>query len=156
MTKQQPPWHILRGKDVHECTPQGKVVHATPGISDEVADTALLEQVLAIKGPAKGPATVARLLAWRLRQPSPSRAVLDQIARMLDPSDDGYLKLRVVRHRKGRTATRYVNDAAMAKAVKILTEARGKLHGKQKKAVTDVAELFKVSRAAVLKALRSK
>jgi len=152
MTKQQPPWYILRGKVVHEYTPQGKVVRVTPEISDDAVDTALIEQAFAIKGPA----SVARLLAWRLRQPSPSRAVLDQIARMLDPSDDGYLKLRVVRHRRGKTATRNVNDAAIAKAVKKGVEARGNKHGKQKMAVAEVAKQFGVSKATVLKAIRSK
>jgi hypothetical protein len=153
MTKQQPPWYTLRGKDVYEYTPQGKVVRVTREMMDnDAVGIALDEQVFAIKGPA----SFARLLAWRLRQPSPSRAVLDQIARMLDPSDDSYLKLKVVRHRKGKTATRYVNDAAIVKAVKKGVEARRNKHGKQKMAVTEVAQQLGISRATVLKALRSK
>jgi hypothetical protein len=75
---------------------------------------AWLEQNFALFGPA----CIAEELAMRLRNPSPWRVILDQIARMLDPSDNGYLKLEVVRHRKGKTARKYVEDAAIVKAVK--------------------------------------
>jgi hypothetical protein len=92
----------------------------------------------------------------RLRNPSPWRVALDQIARMLDPSDNGYLKLKVVRHRRGRTAMKYVNDAAIAKAVKKGVEARRNKHGRQKMAVAEVAKQFGISKATVLKAMRSK
>jgi hypothetical protein len=132
--------------------PSGKTVHVTRETAADTLDMALIEQAFAIKGPD----TVARLLAWRLRQPSPSRTILDQIARMLDPSDDGYLKLKVVRHRRGKTATRNVNDAAIAKAVKKGVEVRRNRHGKQKIAVREVAKQFGYSRAKVLKAIRSK
>jgi hypothetical protein len=133
--------------------PPGKPVHVDrETIASDAVDMALIEQAFAIKGSA----TVARLLVWRLRQSSPSRAVLDQIARMLDPSDDGYLKLRVVRHRKGKTTTKNVNDAAIVKAVKKGVEARRNKHGRQKMAVAEVAKQFRLSKATVLKAIRSK
>jgi len=161
MTKQRKPlnwteyelcWATRSPSGEYIPTPSGKTVHVTRETVDDALGMALDEQLFAIKGPA----SVARLLAWRLRQPSPSRTVLDQIARMLDPSDDGHLKLKVVRHHKGKTATRYVNDAAIAKAVKKNTEARGNKHGTQKKAVAEVAKQFEVSEATVLKAIRSK
>jgi hypothetical protein len=73
-----------------EYVPAGKVVHVTREMMDnDAVGTALDEQLFAIQGPT----SIASLLAWRLRQPSPSRDVLDQIARMLDPSEDSYLKL---------------------------------------------------------------
>jgi hypothetical protein len=126
--------------------------HIIGDMDDDSLHMAHLEQILTIFGPT----STARLLAEQLRHPSTSRAVLDQIARMLDPSDNGYLKLKVVRHRRGKTATKYVNDAAIAKAVKKGVEARRNKHGKQKMAVREVAKQFGVSRATVLKAIRSK
>jgi NACalpha-BTF3-like transcription factor len=136
-----------------EYVPAGKVVHVTREMMDnDAVRMALDEQLFAIQGPT----SIASLLAWRLRQPSPSRVVLNQIARMLDPSEDSYLKLKVVRQKKGKTATKYVNDVAIAKAVKKNMEARGNKHGAQKKAVAAVAEQFEVSKASVLKAIRSK
>jgi hypothetical protein len=94
--------------------PQGKVVHVTREMTDnDAVGMALDEQLFAIQGPT----SIASLLAWRLRQPSPGRVILDQIARMLDPSEDSYLKLKVVRQKKGKSATKYVNDAAIAKAI---------------------------------------
>jgi hypothetical protein len=126
--------------------------HVIGEMDDGSLYMAHLEHVFAIFGSA----CIAEELAMRLRNPSPWRVALDQIARMLDPSDDGYLKLRVVRHRKGRTAMKYVNDAAIVKAVKKGVEARRNKHGRQKMAVAEVAKQFRVSKATVLKALRSK
>jgi len=134
---------------------RGKVVHVTRKMMANDADAidmALLEQAFAIQGAT----SIASLLAWRLRQPSPNRAALNGIARMLDPSEDGHLKLKVVRNREGKTATRYINDATIAKAVKKDMEARGNKHGDQIMAVKKVAKLFGVSKATVLKAIRSK
>jgi hypothetical protein len=133
----------------------GKVIHVTSEmIANDSVDmhVAFIEQLFANLGPAP----VARLLTERLRDRSPHRGILDLVARMLDPSEGGYLKLVVVRRRKGRTATRYVNDAAIAKAVKKNMEARGNKHGDQRKAVAEVAKLFSVRKATVLKAISSK
>jgi hypothetical protein len=146
MTKQQKPEYVPG-------VPQGKVVHVTREMMyNDAVGMALDEQLFAIEGPT----SIASLLAWRLRQPSPPRVVLDEIARMLDPSEDSYLKLRVVRQKKGKSATTYVNDSAIAEAVRKNTQARGNKHGAQKKAVAEVAKQFEVSKAKVLKAIRSK
>jgi hypothetical protein len=126
--------------------------HVIGEMDDGSLYMAHLEQNFAIFGPA----CIAEELAMRLRNPSPWRVALDQTARMLDPSDNGYLKLEVVRHRKGKTARKYVNDAAIVKAVKKNMEARSSKHGRQKMAVAIVAKQFGVSKATVLKAIRSK
>jgi hypothetical protein len=129
--------------------PLGNPVRVTgETMANDAVVIALGEQAFAIYGPA----SFARLLAWRLRQPSPSRAVLDDIARMLDPSEDGYLKLKVVRHRKGKTATRSVNDAAIAKAI---LRSQQKLGRKRlsKTAVGTIADQFEVSEAKVRKVI---
>jgi hypothetical protein len=143
MTKQQNVEYIP--------APGGKIVHARKMMPNDAVDMALIEQIFAIHGPA----SVARLLAWRLRQPSPRSAVLEGIARMLDPSEDGYLKLVVVRRRKAKTATRSVNDAAIAEAVKENMEARGNKRGSLKAAVAEVAGDFEVKEPTVRKALRN-
>jgi hypothetical protein len=137
-----------------EFIPSGKTVRVTrETMASDALRMALDEQLFAIQGAA----SVAQLLARQLRQPSPSRAVLDQIARMLDPSDDGYLKLKVVRHRKGKTATRYVNDAAIAKAFREIQQqlnatAKSK-HGITGRTVNKVAKLLGVSPAKVRKVI---
>jgi hypothetical protein len=138
-----------------EFIPSGKTVRVTRETDNDALGMALDEQVFDVQGPA----SFAELLAWRLRQPSPSRAVLDQIARMLDPSDDGYLKLKVVRHRKGKTAAKYVNDAAIAKAFReirqqLIATAKSK-HGITGRTVKKVAELFEISPSKVRKAIKT-
>ena len=57
-----------------EYIPVGKVVHATRGIATDAVHAATIEQLFAVKGPD----TIARLLAARLRDPSPDRAILDK------------------------------------------------------------------------------
>jgi hypothetical protein len=145
-------WLPMSGKAP---VPLAKVIHVTSEMmANDTVDMhmALIEQLFA----RQSPASVARLLTERLRDRSPHRGTLDLVARMLDPSEGGYLKLVLVRRRKGKTATRHVNDAAIAKAVKIKMEARGNKHGDQKKAVAEVTKLFNVKKATVLKAIRSK
>ena len=78
------------------------------------------------------------------------------VARWLDPQTDDYIKLVVVGRRAGKRMTKRVNDAAIAEAVKKNTDTRGNKHGDQKKTVREVANLFGVSMATVLKAIRSK
>jgi hypothetical protein len=51
-----------------EYIPVGNVVHATRGIATDAVYMALLEQLFAVKGPD----TIARLLAARLRDLSPT------------------------------------------------------------------------------------
>jgi hypothetical protein len=134
--------------------PRGKTVHVSSRemMANDAVDMALIEQLYEIKGPA----TVARLLAWRLRHPAPRHAALDLVARMLDPLDDGYLKLRVVRYRKGKTATKHVNDAAIARAFQEIQQhlnatAKSK-HGITSRTVKRVATLFEISPSKVRKA----
>src|SRR5262249_30304500 len=142
MTKQQKPEYVPG-------IPQGKVVHVTREMMDnDAVGMALDEQLFDIEGPT----SFASLLAWRLRQPSPPRVVLDQIARMLDPQTDDYIKLVVVRRRKGRTMTKRVNDVAIAKAV---IGSQQKLGRKRlsKEEVGEIANRFEISDAKVRKVI---
>jgi hypothetical protein len=132
-----------------------KVIHVTKEMmaNDTVdIDMALIEQIYEIQGPA----SVARLLAWRLRNPSPPRAVLNMVARWLDPEGDDCFKLVVVRQRVGKSPTKRINDITLKKAVVDYERALGSKHGSRTKAVKKVAKVFEVSKATVLKALRSK
>jgi integrase len=145
-------WLPMSGKAP---VPLGKVIHVTREMmANDTVDMhmAFIERLFATQGPAP----VAHFLAERLRDCPSHPGNLDLVARMLDPSEGGYLKLVLVRRRKGKTATRHVNDAAIAKAVKIKMEARGNKHGDQRKAVAEVVKLFNVKKATVLKAMRSK
>jgi integrase len=145
-------WLPMSGKAP---VPLGKVIHVTKEMmANDTVDMhmAFIERLFATQGPAP----VARYLTERLRDCPPHPGNLDLVARMLDPSEGGYLKLVLVRRRKGKTATRHINDAAIARAVKIKMEARGNKHGDQRKAVAEVAKLFNVKKATVLKAMRSK
>jgi hypothetical protein len=135
-----------------EYIPVGKVVHATRGIATDAVHAAIIEQLFAVKGPD----TIARLLAARLRDPSPDRAILDMVARWLDPQGDDCFKLKVERRRSGKSPTKSVNNIALVKAVAAYQRAFGNKHGHQKKAVAKVAKEFEVSKATVLKAIRSK
>ena len=78
------------------------------------------------------------------------------VARWLDPQTDDYMKLVVVGRRDGKRTTKRVNDATIAKVAMEYQQALGNKHGDQKKAVKEVAKHYGVSKAAVLKALRSK
>jgi hypothetical protein len=104
----------------------------------------------------RGADAVTRLFAEKLREPDPHPEVIATIARWLDPQTDDRIKLVVKRRRKGKTVTKRVNDVAIAKAVKKNMKARGNKHGDQTKAVKEVHKQFGVSKAKVLKALRSK
>jgi hypothetical protein len=139
-------------KTVYTPAPKGRAVHAARGISTDAVYAALIEQLLAVNGPD----AIARLLATRLRDPSPHRAILDMVARWLDPRGDDRFKLKVVRRRGGKSPTKSVNEIALVKAVAAYQRASGNKHGAQKKAVAEVADQFEVSKATVLKALRSK
>jgi hypothetical protein len=138
MTKQQ--------KTENVPVPQGKVIYVTREMmdNDDAVGMALDEQLFAIEGPT----SFASLLVWRLRQPSPARVVLDQIARMLDPSEDSYLKLKVVRQKKGKTATKYVNDAAVAKAIRQSQQELGR-KSLSKTERGEIADRFGISDAKV-------
>jgi hypothetical protein len=82
--------------------------------------------------------------------------VIATVARWLDPQTDGYIKLVVVGRRDGKRTTKRVNDATIAKAAIEYQQALGNKHGDQKKAVKEVAKQYGLSKATVLKALRSK
>jgi hypothetical protein len=119
--------------------------------TDEVY-MALLEQLLEMRGPT----AIERLFAERLRDPEPNRAILDTVARWLDPQNNYSLALGVVRRRCGKTWTKHVNDAAVAGAVLKYKKMSGDRRGIIKKIVGKVAEDFKISEAKVRQVIRSK
>ena len=136
---------------------RSSVVHVTAEIADDALYMALLEQLFL----KKGPDSIARLMAARLRDPSPHRAVLDLVAQMLDPQGDFFLKLVVVPRGRGKPETKLkwtkrVNDVAIAKAVLHYQQELGNKYGSGKRAVSQVAELFAVSEGKVRKAMASK
>jgi hypothetical protein len=155
MTKRRPKKHksamysIVDGVAVD--VPHSATILVT-GSPDEDTYLALQEQRYEMLA---GRDAIARSLAAELRRDSPCRAFLDMVARMVDPESDDYFKLVVSRARNGKTWTRRANNAALAKAVTYREEVHGNRHGDQKKAVAEVAERYEVSKATVLKALRS-
>jgi hypothetical protein len=131
---------------------ESEIVRASSANTVRDVYASLLEQLFAMDGPE----TVARLLADRLRDPAPHPDVIATVARWLDPQTDDYMKLVVVGRRDGKRTTKRVNDATIAKVAMEYQQALGNKHGDQKKAVKEVAKHYGVSKAAVLKALRSK
>jgi hypothetical protein len=131
---------------------ESAIVRGSGAKTEQELYAALVEQVFE----ARGAEAVAELLAEHLRLPDPHPDVIATVARSLDPQTDDYIKLVVVGRRGGKRMTKRVNDAAITKAVKKNMESRGNKHGNQKKAVRDVARAFGVSKATVLKAIRSK
>jgi hypothetical protein len=125
---------------------------ATDPVYDASVYAALIEQLYEINGSA----FIARFLVDRLREPSPGRAFLDMVANLLEPQSNECLRLEVVRPRDGRSPTKSINDIALRNAVAERQRALGNNHGSQKKAVKEVAKQFDVSKATVLKAIRSK
>ena len=131
---------------------ESEIVRASSANTARDVYASLLEQLFAMDGPE----TVARLLADRLRDPAPHPDVIATVARWLDPQTDDYMKLVVVGRRDGKRTTKRVNDATIAKVAIEYQQALGNKHGDQKKAVKEVAKHYGVSKATVLKALRSK
>ena len=131
---------------------ESEIVHASSANTTRDVYAALVEQLFATDGPEG----VARLLADRLRDPAPHPDVIAIVARWLDPQTDDYMKLVVVGRRDGKRTTKRVNDATIAKVAMEYQQALGNKHGDQKKAVKEVAKQYGVSKATVLKALRSK
>jgi len=156
MTKRQPlhdpAGHEFKWIPCDEAGEESAIVHGSGAKTEQELYAALVEQLFEVKGAD----AVAELLAERLRDPAPHPDVIATVARWLDPQTDDSIKLVVVSRRGGKRMTKRVNDVAIAKAVKKITEARGNKHGEQKKAVKQTAELFGVSKATVLKAIRSK
>ena len=146
-TKYQFKWIPLDG--VGE---ESAIVHGSGAKSPQELYAALVEQLFETRGAD----AIASLLAEKLRLPDPHPDVIATVARWLDPQTDDHIKLVVVRRRRGKRITKRVNDVAIAKAVKKNMELRGNKHGDQKKAVREVAKLLGVSKATVLKAIRSK
>jgi hypothetical protein len=132
--------------------PHSAPIHLVDREVTEDTVLAVTEQLFELAGPD----VFARWLASKLREKTPNRGLLEMVARMLDPKPDDYLKLVVERRRSGKTWTRRANDAALAKATTKYQRALGNKHGDQQKAIKKVAEQFGVSKATVLKALRSK
>jgi hypothetical protein len=126
---------------------ESAIVHATDGMTDSVY-RALIEQLFLMGGPT----AVAEFLAARLRDPSPHRDVLDMVARSLDPQNDDYLKLLVVRQRRGKRWTKHVNDQAIAKTILRYRQELGRKR-LSKVAVGDIADQFEISEAKVRKVI---
>ena len=78
------------------------------------------------------------------------------VANLLEPQSNECLRPEVVRPRDGRSPTKSINDIALRNAVAERQRAIGNNRGSQKKAVKEVAKQFDVSKATVLKAIRSK
>jgi hypothetical protein len=152
MTRQGPVAWELKWIDKETGEELGKSIYAPEKPWDENIFAAGIEQLYALRGPA----AVAHFLSTRLRNPSSQpRAFFEMIARMIDPSEDGYLKLVVERRRSGKRWTRRANDAALAKAVTKYERALGNKRGSRKAAVGAVADLFNVGEGTVRKALRN-
>jgi len=156
MTKRQPlsdpaeyefKWVPLDGT-----SKESAIVRGSGAKAPQELFAALVEQIFEVRGAD----AVACFLAERLRDPAAHPDVIATVARWLDPQTDDHIKLVVVRRRRGKRITKRVNDVAIAKAVKKNMELRGNKHGDQKKAVREVAKLLGVSKATVLKAIRSK
>jgi hypothetical protein len=99
MTKQGPVAWELKWIDERTGRESGKTIHAPGKPWDDNIFAAAIEQLYALKGPT----AVARLLSTRLRDRSPSRVVLNLVARLLDPQNNSdSFKLAVKRHRRGK------------------------------------------------------
>jgi hypothetical protein len=132
---------------------ESAIVHVTTDmLGDDQVLMALYEQLYLMIGAT----SVASLLADRLRDPEPQPAILRMVARWLDPRSDDRFELVLKRRRNNQSWTKRVNNQVIVKAVKKCQQALGNKHGDQKKAVAKVAKQFEVSKATVLKALRSK
>jgi len=132
--------------------PHSAPIHVVDREITEDTYLALMEQFFEMLA---GPDEIARSLASKLREKSPSREFLDMVALMLDPTVDSYFKLVIERRRSGKTWTRRGNDAALVKATTKYERALGTRRGSRKAAVGAVADLFHVSEATVRKALRN-
>jgi hypothetical protein len=124
----------------------GKSIHAAAKPWDDNIFAAAIEQFYTLNGPT----AVADFLSTRLRHPSPPRALLNLVARLLDPQDNFSFKLVVERRRSGKSWTKHVNDAAIAEAI---LRSQQKLGRKRlsKKEVGDIADQFEISDAKVRK-----
>jgi hypothetical protein len=131
---------------------ESAIVRGSGAKTEQELYATLVEQLFE----ARGADAVAELLAGLLRFPAPHPDVIATMARWLDPQIDDHIKLVVVGRRVGKRMTKRVKDAAIAKAVKKNMELRGNKHGDQRKAVAEVAKLFNVKKATVLKAIHSK
>ena len=78
------------------------------------------------------------------------------VARCLDPQSDDRFELVLKRRRDGKSWTKSVNNAAIAKAVEKCRQALGNKHGDQERAVRKVAKKFGIAGPTVRKAIASK
>src|SRR5262249_33293749 len=84
-------------------------LHGSGAKTPQETHAAIVEQLFE----ARGADAVAELLAGLLRLPAPHPDVIATVARWLDPQTDDHIKLVVVRRRRGKSATKRVNDAAI-------------------------------------------
>jgi hypothetical protein len=126
------------------------IVHGSSRGSPVVLYMALYEQLFK----SIGPTDFADLIAERLRDSPPHPAILEMVARWLDPKGDDFFKL-VVRRRRGKSWTKKANDLAIAESAAECKQALGGKHGSLKKAVGEIADRFEVSDAKVRKVMRS-
>jgi hypothetical protein len=146
MTKQSPVAWELKWIDQRTGKELGKSIHAPEKPWDVNIFAAAIEQLYALKGPT----AVTRFLSTRLRDPSPSRVVLDLVARLLDSQNNSdSFELAVKRRRSGRSQTKAVNDRAIVMAIQ-RTFGRKRL---SKNEVGEIADQFGISEAKVRKVI---
>ena len=131
---------------------ESAIVHGSGAKTEQEIYAAVVEQLFK----AQDADAVASLLAARLRDPAPHPDVIATVARWLDPQTNDHIKLVVVRRRRGKSATKRVNDAAIIKAVLKRRQAAGNKRGSLKDIVAKVAALYGVKEPTVRKAMRSK
>jgi hypothetical protein len=142
-TKYQFKWIPLDGVDN-----ESAIVHGSGAKTPQELYAALVEQLFETRGAD----AVASLLAEKLGLPDPDPNVIATVARWLDPQTDDYIKLVVVRRRRGKTMTKRVNDVAIAKAI---IRSQQKLGRKRlsKEEVGEIADQFEISDAKVRKVI---
>jgi hypothetical protein len=132
-------------EQLYEMIPRSVIIHATSAATEGAVHAALYEQLYEMIGRVE----FARHLAARLRDPSPHRTVLDAVARMLDPEGDDCFQVVVRRRRGGKSPTKHVKDAALAKAI-VEQEQEGRpKHGERKGADGKIADQFNISESKV-------
>jgi hypothetical protein len=127
------------------------IVYGSSGVSPVGLNMALYEELFK----SIGSTDFADFIAERLRDSPPSPAILEMVARWLDPKGDDFFKLVVVRRRRGKSWTKKANDLAIGEAFAERKRALGGKHGNLKKAVGEIADQFGVSSAKVRKIMRS-
>ena len=128
------------------------IVHGSGAETPQELYAAIMEPLFKVLSPDD----VASFLAGYLRSPAPHPDVIATVSHWLDPQTDDYIKLVVLRRRDGKSVTKRVNDAAIAKAVLKYRQAAGNKRGSLKHIVAEIAARYGVSEPTVRKAMRSK